>query len=380
MNKIYLAYKNKITNRLWGKVYMPANGKKKGSVLISYLTEPFTLAPWEKFSNFHSMYWECYEIARLFSEKGYECDIIEVSNKKFIPKKKYNVCIGTDDNLERLAKYLPKDCKKVFHILICHWETYNRAEQQRLDQLEQRRGVRLSPRRQVSPSKGAEIADFLEGFGNKNVFGTFRQFNKPIFFIPATPPTTFDFPEGKSFEKSKRHFLWIGGGGAVLKGLDLTLEAFTSMPELQLHVCGPVFAEKDFVAEYKKEMEETSNIHVYGRIDVSGKQFSEIINKCGAVIYPTGGEGSSTAIIQAMHAGLVPILTHETGIQEDSGYIPLTNPTPESVAKAAKDFSNIPTKEIEGISKRTWNYARERYTRKTFSDSYKRFIEEKLKI
>lgn len=385
INKIYWAYRNKITNKLWGVVSMPAqnkNGgcKKKGFVLISYFTEPFTFAPWEPFSNLHTMYWECYEIARLFSERGYKCDVIDAKNKKFIPKKPYVVCIDVENNLERFSEYLPKNCKKVFHILISHWEAYNTAEQNRLDRLEQRRGVKLTPRRKMSPTQNAKIADFLEGFGNKTIFDTFAQFKKPIFFIPISTVVQFDFPEKKDWNEACKHFLWVGGGGAVLKGLDLALEAFSTMPDLHLHVCGPIYAEKDFVEEYKKELEETPNIHVYGRIDVASKQFADIINKCSAIVYPSGGEGSSGAVVQAMHAGLVPIITHETGIQEDSVYIPLVNPTPESVAKAVKDFSTMPAKDIEEFSKRIWNYARKRYTRKTFSDTYKCFIEEKLKI
>lgn len=380
INNIYWAYRNKITNKLWGVVSMPATGKKKGSVLISYFTEPFTLAPWEHFSNLHTMYWECYEIARLFSSQGYAVDVINWNNRTFTPRKQYKVCVDTQGNLERLNQTLPKECRKVMHIVTTSPEFQNTAEKKRLDELKNRRGVALAPRRQVPMSNNVTYANFLEGFGNKTVRATYANANKAIFPIPISAVQLFDFPEHKDFDTARKHFLWFGGGGAVLKGLDLTLEAFAVMPELHLHVCGPIYGEKDFVKEYKEELERTPNIHVYGRIDVASKQFADIINKCSAVVYPSGGEGSSGAVIQAMHAGLVPIITHETGIQEDSGYIPLENPTPESVAKAVKDFSNMPAKDIEEFSKKIWNYVRKRYTRKTFSDTYKCFIEEKLKI
>ncbi|MEK7163464.1 MAG: glycosyltransferase [Patescibacteria group bacterium] len=372
----YRAYKNKITNKLWGVVSMPAQGKKRGDALISYITEPFTLAPWETFSNFHTMYWEVYEIARLLSERGYEVDIIRASDRKFIPRKPYVVCIDSDANLERLIPHLPKDCKKIFPILISHWEAYNEAERKRLDYLEQRRGVRLAPRRKMLPSKNAELADYLEGFGNKAIFGTFKQFQKPIFFIPISSVVKYNFPENKDWKNAKKNFLWIGGGGSVLKGLDLTLEAFAKTPELELHVCGPVHSEKDFVEAYKKELCDIPNIHVYGRIDVGSKQFTDIIDRCSAVVYPSGGEGTSGAIVQAMHAGLVPIITHETGIREDSGYIALENPTPESVAKAVRDFSNLPEKEVENKSRSIWRFARNLYTRENFSKGYGRLFDE----
>lgn len=378
---IYWAYRNKITNKLWGMVHVPAKGKKKGAILISYITEPFTLAPWEKFSNFHTMYWECREIARLFAEKGYAVDAVSAENTAFIPKKPYAYCLDVEHGLSRLSKHLPANCIKLFRILNPHWKAYNDAEQIRLDRLEARRSVRLKPRRMRKPSQNAELADFLEGFGNRAVFGTFSRFNKPIFFVPISAVIEFDFPENKDFAAASKHFMWIGGGGAVLKGLDLCLEAFARMPNLHLHVCGPIYGEKDFTDEYKKELEDTPNIHVYGRIDVGGTQFAELIRKCGAVIYPSGGEGTSGAIIQAMHAGLVPIITHITGIQENAGYIQLEDdPTPESVARAAQDFAALPPDVIRDLSKRIWEYARKTYTREEFSKAYRRFIEEVLKL
>jgi glycosyltransferase involved in cell wall biosynthesis len=377
---IYWAYRNKATNRLFGLAHMPAQGKKKGDVLLSYIVEPFTRTPQEGFSNYHTMYWECYEIARLFSKRGYAVDIKEAKDHSFVPKKRYAVCIDAEDDLERLAGHLPHDCKKVHHILISHWEAYNDAEEKRLAYLKERRGMTLLPRRKMAPSNNARAADFLEGFGNKAIFKTFEKFGKPIFFIPISAVLAFPSPENKDFASARKHFIWFGGGGAVLKGLDLALEAFAQTSDLHLHVCGPIYGEKDFTDEYKKELEETENIHVYGRIDVAGPQFKELTKKCGAIIYPSGGEGSSGAVVQAMHAGLVPIITHETGIQEDSGYIPLIDPTPKSVAKAAQDFSQTEPVKIRKKALAIWAYARERYTREAFSKSYAKFIDEKLKI
>jgi len=380
ISETFWAYRNKITNKLFGIVHMPASGKKKGDVLISYITEPFTFAPWEGFPNYHTMYWECFEIAKLFSDKGYAVDIVNVKNEKFIPKKPYLACIDAENGLERLYRYLPKECRKVFHILISYWKDYNEAEEKRIKNIEKRRGVKLLPRRKMKPSKNAEFADYLEGFGNKTIFKTFEQFKKPIFFIPISSVIEFNFPGNKNFDSARKHFLWMGGGGLALKGLDLVLEAFSKMPDLNLHICGPIHGEEDFVEEYKKELYGTPNIKVYGRLDIGGKEFREVINKCGAVIYPSGGEGSSGAIVQAMHAGLIPIITHETGIQEDSGYIPLINPTPESITKTSRVFSEMPEESVREFSKKIWEYARSHYTRKTFSQAYKRFIEEILKL
>jgi len=358
---------------------MPAKGLLKGNILFSYFTEPFTFPPHKSFPNYHSMYWECYKIAELFSDRGYAVDIINAKNHTFIPRKPYTICIDTGDDLERLSKYLTKDCKKIFYILISFWKAYNEAEQKRLGELEMRRGVRLIPRRKMNPSTSPHVADYLVGFGNKTIFGTFRELNKPIFPIQASEIIQYDFPKYKDLEKARKHFLWIGGGGAVLKGLDITLEAFSKMPDMHLHVCGPIYGEKDFTDEYKEELEKTSNIHVYGRIDVTGKEFAKIIATCAAVIYPSGGDGTAGAIIQAMHAGLIPIITPEAGIQENTECIPIENPTPESIKEVVIKFSNMNIDIIQTKSQAIWQYARSYYTKEQFLKTYATFIDKVLK-
>ena len=54
----------------------------------------------------------------------------------------------------------------------------------------------------------------------------------------------YDFPKNKNFNEARKHFLWFGGGGAILKGLDLVVETFASLPHLQLSIIGPASYEK----------------------------------------------------------------------------------------------------------------------------------------
>jgi hypothetical protein len=215
--KIILAYSNKLTNKFCGVVHVPATGKKKGVVLISYITEPFTKTPWESLSNLHTNYWECHETARLFSVRGYAVDIINWDNHAFIPKKQYKVCIDIQNNLEHLSQFLSKDCKKVFHVVSASPDFQNTAEKNRLEELRKRKGVIIYPHRQAPSSKNLLYADLLEGFGNKTVRATYIAANKPIFPIPISVVRLFDFPKYKDFNTARKHFLWFGGGGAILK-------------------------------------------------------------------------------------------------------------------------------------------------------------------
>ena len=373
-------YSNKLSNKLWGVVHMPAKGKKRGDVLISYITDPFTKAPWQGLSNRHTNYWECYEMARLFAERGYDVDIINWDDRTFIPKKSYRVCVDNQNNLEHLAKFLPESCKKVMHITTSEQGFQNSAELKRLEALKERRGVALQPHRQLPPTKDPEIADYLEGFGNRTVHATYARFNKPVFPVPISAVKLFDFPEHKDFETARKNFLWFGGGGAVLKGLDLVLEAFSKNSDLTLHVCGPVAAEKDFAFAYRKELYETPNIHYHGRVDVASDLFAELADTCGALIYPAFSEGTSGAVVQAMHAGVVPILTRETGISEDAACIVMENPTIDLVGDATRSFATLPAETIRDKARAVCSYARGHYTRELFSSDYAAFIDTVLKL
>lgn len=380
MPNLFRAYRNKISNKVWGVVHLPSRGKKKGDVLISYLTEPFTQASCEPSPTRHTNYWECAEMGRLFAERGYSVDVIHWENHAFVPRKNYRACIDVHSNLERFAHLLPKDCKKVLHIVGSYYDFQNKAEMQRIESLRERRGIVLAPRRQVTPTTDAEIADYLEGFGNKTVYATYDRFHKPIFSIPISTVQLFLFPAEKDFAATRKTFLWLGGGGAVLKGLDLVLDAFMKNPELVLHVCGPVTAEKDFVRAYHQELYKTPNIHFYGRIDVTSELFRKIADTCGALIYPAFSEGISGSVVQAMHAGVVPIVTPQAGIYEDAGCIVIEEPTVESVSETLRSFTALSPEAVREKAHTVWSYARSHYTRESFSTAYANFIDTVLKL
>lgn len=387
LKETIIAYKNKITNRFWGVVHLKHSANRNGSVLISYLVSPFTLAPWESHTDPHTSYWECKEIARQFMEKGYDVDIIDAKNNTFIPQKDYRFCIDIQNNLTRLAPLLPTNCVKIMHIVSSYTGFQNAAENSRLNDLENRRGVRLKARRIELVNDNPKYADFLEGFGNKTVFNTYSIYNKNIFKISGSVSCELPFPEMKDFGKASKNILWFGGGGAVHKGLDIVLEAWNILPkEYQLHIIGPVGYEDDFIAEYKKELS-MPNIKLYGRprmnkgiMMLGDDSFENIAGKCSMILYPSCSEGQSGSVLQAMHAGLIPVISPQTGIYEDSPCILIENSTPESLCKLVIELSNKPVDELKSMSFNIWKYARSHYTKKTFENSYASFISDILKI
>ncbi|MDP2705014.1 MAG: glycosyltransferase [Patescibacteria group bacterium] len=381
------AYKNKITNKLWGVVFLYTKKKKKGTVLIAYITGPFTLAPGEYFTDPHSNYWVTAEMARIFLERGYDVDVINWNNVAYKPRKHYACVLDIDKNLEGWKPFLSKDCVKIYFINGSYWKFQNEAEQKRLLALQKRRGVLLSSHRNVSFSKNTELADFIAGYGNSTVHGTFPVPEGKIIPLPVPAMDTYDFPENKDFEKARTHFLWFGGGGAMLKGLDLVLEAFAALPHLKLSIIGPAAFEKEFEETYAKELA-LPNIIRYSRpkiqkdgtITTDGIDIRDILNQCGAVVYVSASEGGGGAVVHAMQAGIFPIVSPNTGISEKAPSKVLSGPTIENIHAAVQEFSQLSPEKIKQLSKEVWRFAQKYHTKKSFTEAFENLVDNIVKL
>lgn len=372
-NFFIFVYK-KLYFKIFGVVHLSPSVPSGKRVLLSYLAEPFLLKPGQVPSTFHSNYWECAEIAQTFLEKGYRVDVIDWDNERFSPRYHYNICIDVHNNLRNLAPYL-ENTLKIFHITNAHWAVAKENEERRIAALKQRRGVVLMPRRTLTPSYNIEEADCATMLGNDYTKSTYAFAKKEIFRVPVSSPMLFEFPKQKDFNMARKHFLWLGGSGAVHKGLDITLEAFAQMPELHLTVCGPIKSEEDFMTAYNKELTQAPNISYLGRIDLAGPKFQELVRECGAVVFPSSSEGGGGSVINCMQAGLVPVVTEETSVDIGDFGVMISKPTVEGVTHAIKQVGGMPPSELQHRSENAWQYARSNHTREQFAKNYRATVE-----
>lgn len=367
--------KNRCKNRFFPKIVTLSPDKhNKGDVLLSYITQPFNLEEDDPLFYSHTNQWECKQIANAWVNHGYNVDIIDWDNATFLPKKDYSVFIDIHSNMERIAPLLGKNCKKILHITGAHWRFQNNAEKKRLSALKERKGIILQPRRQVPPSRGIEYADCATILGNKFTQGTFNYSKKPLYPIPLSTTVQLPFFENKEFNKIRKNFLWFGSSGMVHKGLDLVLDAFSELPEYHLTVCGPVNQESDFEKTYNKELYNTQNIQTFGLIDVRSNQFLNIIKENVALIFPSCSEGQSGSVITCLHAGLIPIISYESGVDIDDFGIFLKKCSIDEIKDSIKICSAFSGNELKTMSNNAWQYAREKHTRDNFSRCYNQFV------
>lgn len=355
-------------------VRLRPKGATRGAVLISYTTLPYLDKRPEVLSA-HTNRWECMQMAREFLNHGYAVDIIDSTDTRFVPKKKYAYFVDIGTNMERVASYLNTDCIKIFFNTHSHWRFQNEAERIRLLDIKKRRGIELPPVRELKPERAIELCDVAASVGNEYTVSTYAYTGKPITLIPLSTTHTYPSPDQKNFGKIRKNFIWFGGAGLAHKGLDLVLEAFASMPEYHLTVCGKVSPNDPFVRVYAHELYELPNIKTLGWIDPGSQRFKDVCEKSLGIIYPSCAEGCAGSVVLCMHAGLIPIVSRETGVDVTPFGIQLEKSTVETISHAVQELANVPASVLRERAIASWEYARNHHTREKFASAFRDFVD-----
>lgn len=346
----------------------------KGNVLLSYIIEPFLLKNGQKISNAHTHYNESYQIVKTFLDLGFEVDIIDYRNTRYIPQKDYSIFVSARTNFQRIAELLNTDCIKIVHLDTAHWLFNNSASYQRCLSLKQRKGVTVDSFRCVEPNWAIEYADFATMLGNEFTCATYSYSNKKIYKLPIASCINYPFPENKDFDQCRNNFLWIGSSGLVHKGLDLALDVFKLNHDKNLYVCGPINSEILFEKAYYNELYNTENIKTIGWVDVESSIFKELVAKCIGLLYPSCSEGQSGSVITCLNAGLIPIVSYESGVDVNGFGIILENCSHESIKNAIEEVSAMSEQKLKEKSIKAWTYARENHTCEKYSQEFKSIV------
>ena len=365
----------RIAHRLNGRVvHLKPQSKPRGNVLISYTTLPY-LDRRQIVLDAHTNRWECMQIARTFLERGYAVDIIDHDNMRFVPKKNYAYFVGAHTNFDHIAPLLNPDCIKIFHGATCHWKFLNDAEQARLDAIEEKRGVRLAPVRALGPNHAIELCDVAIMLGNDATLSTYPKVNKRIEHIPLSTTHTYPSPKDRDFEKVRENFIWFGGAGLAHKGVDLVLEAFASMPEYTLTLVRKIDPADPVVQAYEREMYELPNIKTIGWLDPGSVQFKDICAESLGLVYPSCSEGCAGSVVLFMHAGLIPIVSRESGVDTGSFGVTLRENSAEAIREIIRTLATASASELKKRVVDSWSYACANHTRDRFAQVFGEFVD-----
>jgi hypothetical protein len=383
----------KIIRKIWnwrqgGRVisWRPKNSPIKGRVLLSYLPYALLYDADDKFFEGHTNKWECREIARIFQAAGYEVDAIHYNNSKFRPRKKYNILIDIDTNLQRLAPLLPTDCKKILHLTGSYSLYQNAAEQQRIKNLQQRRpNITYTAKRQIKnpklSEKSLELADYCSLIGTPHTLQTYpKKYHSKINLVAVTASVMDRIKSAEEFVPAEKEFVWFAGGGAVHKGLDLLLEVFSCQPQFILNIVGGLAEELDFLKIYDKELH-LPNIRYHGPLNPNSEEFCAVAKKCFCFINPSCSESISTAAATCLTYGLYPLVSRDTGIAlpENCGrYLETCSLT--EIKKNIREIHNLSDAELAGQIAAAQQFALEFFSREKFTAVMENFFHEIVKI
>jgi len=348
----------------------------RGRALLAYVVEPFLRGRDAANGSTHTHFGESVEMVQALLDLGYVVDVISYRNDSFQPRHHYDLLISARVHFERLATLMDHDCIKVVHLDTSHWLANNAAALGRLLDVQRRRGVTLDSVRLFEKTWALECADYGTLLGNAVTYDTYRFARTPVFRVPNPTVDVYPSPEDKDFEACRTHFMWLGSRGFVHKGLDVVLEAFSEMPELTLTVCGPLDTDPRFLEAFRHELVECPNIIVHGWIDVAAPSFRALVRRVVGLVYPSCAEGCAGAVVTAMQAGLIPIVTPESGVDvDDTMGVVLPEITVAAVKRAARTIAVAPPDTLRRMATRAWSAARETHTRAHYRDVYRDTIE-----
>jgi len=280
-------------------------------VLISYLTHPFTQS-----SNYsHTNYFECKYAGEIFSEIGYNVDVINYDSDIELDYTQYDVIYGQGKPFDKapMMNRLHKNFKILYGTGTCNYyftkvatncfnDFYKKTKQEAFN------SVRLN---MLSNIFGAIRTNAIIALGNDYCLKTYTDFNKVAmsYNLDAFYFNKYDINISQKIIKTARNnFLWFGSGGLLYKGLGLTIEYFLDNPQYTLHICGANNSEIEFWNYYREKINSSSNIINHGFVNLESSDFKKIMDVCGVAIFPSVSEGGSPSLLNVMaNGGLIPI-------------------------------------------------------------------------
>jgi hypothetical protein len=361
-----------------GMVTLSPSGPERGRVLLSYILDALFRDPAETPTAlpayYHASSCHTRQMANTFVDFGYRVDVISQHDQHFVPPGSYDVVVGTRFSLERLSGLVPGNPLRILHLETAGTFYHSIAEMQRLAALYRRRGEAVQPNRFERPHRALECADFCTLTGNLHTLSTYESVRVPIYLVPVFPPFTYPWPEAKDFASSSRHFLWMASEGAVHKGLDVTLEAFAGMPDLELTVCGRLTGERDFCRAYDWELWHAPNIHTRGWIDIGSPEFTSLANRAIAHVHPSCSEGQSGAVLIAMHAGLIPVASVQSGVDMGDFGVTLQTSSVDEIRWRVGELAAVPARTLAERARDAYEFARRHNTFESFASVYREAI------
>lgn len=255
-------------------------------------------------------------IAAALNELGYTVDMVDFRDQTFEPTRRYDLFVGHGAyNFESITTRLQGSPKIVNYSTGCYWKAFIQQSQERYNRFREATGNHVKDGRHVRAIHNEEFAsiqaDLVICLG-KQTAKSYEQVARSVIAInnAGYADQSFD-PTAQDFEAGRRNFIYFAGTGNVQKGLDLLIEAFAKMPDLNLFIYSPI--EPEVRRGYKRELLR-SNIHYVHHYRFFPKLYSRLFRSAIFTLYAGFNSGQSTALIGSLALGMIPVVNRESDI------------------------------------------------------------------
>jgi glycosyltransferase involved in cell wall biosynthesis len=227
----------------------------------------------------------------------------------------------------------------------------------------------------MAPGNSAVYADAISMFGNEFTKSTYGMYGSKVHHIPMSVTTESEVIKERNYTTAKKKFLWLNSHGALLKGLDIIIDTFMMMPELQLFICGNTDRDAEFMNTIQSRIDRASNITIEGWVDIEGERFKTLVAECAWVVSASFSEGGGGSILNAMAKGLIPVISTSSSITlpVKTGFY-LENNNAAAIVDLLKTVSELPDHELKEMSLNAVNFIATHHTLENFKSKYKDFL------
>ncbi|AIE74664.1 MULTISPECIES: glycosyltransferase [unclassified Synechocystis] len=348
--------------------------------LLSYIVTPFLDGFTEEIYRTHTNYQKTQEIVEILNAMGFIVDVTDWRN--FYPPSisDYDLIIGQYFGFVQSCISSPyRKIPKIYLGTGCYAGFIKKALALREEEIRRRRNF-IIPQSYID-DEGPKLATDIFFVGNSTTHRSYKEITSAKVLQLCNPvvkgiKNTLD---NKDFAASRFCFMWMAAYGTVRRSLDVLLEIFAEHSEFELWVCGGIEHEKAFFNAYRHELLDLPNIHYVGWLDVAGEKYRQITSKCGFMLYPSVSDGMPGSVVNAMYAGVVPIVTPEAGMDCGGYGFEIPKIDHETIYQIVCKASSMSPEELENESHAVHEFTSQRYSPNAFKESFAEALEKTLK-
>ena len=255
-----------------------------------------------------------YQIVKVLNENSYLVDIVDHS-KEHSPRMKYDLFVGHGGHCRTIIDSLPPRTPILQYVSGAHWAAFNSQSAARYRRFSQVHGYPFTgqfTRSMAGITEGEEYlsqkATHMFTIECPRMAAAYGDLASKFVFtgLGAYEDAALGHPAAKQHNHPTRFLYLAGTGGNIQKGLDLFIDAFSSMPTYHLYIYCKVESE---IINYASRQFNASNIHYiyHWRHAPFQSQLRDLMNTISFTIHAGINSGLGTAFSASLAAGMIPV-------------------------------------------------------------------------